>query len=96
MRPENIQQIGDELAIKWDDGSESFVPLEKMRRNCPCASCHGDAKSSMRGVATRYPMFDAKHKTVIDLDERGEKLFGRDTRIDLEFRGPIVGLGMQF
>ena len=42
MRPENIQQIGEELAIKWDDGTESFVALEKMRRNCPCASCHGE------------------------------------------------------
>jgi DUF971 family protein len=42
MRPEHIQQIGEELAIKWDDGTESFISLEKMRRNCPCASCHGE------------------------------------------------------
>ena len=42
MRPENIQQIAGELAIKWDDGTESFISLEKMRRNCPCASCHGE------------------------------------------------------
>lgn len=42
MRPEDIQQVADQLAIKWDDGSESFVPLESMRRHCPCASCHGE------------------------------------------------------
>ena len=42
MRPENIQQVGDQLAIKWDDGTESFISLEAMRRNCPCASCHGE------------------------------------------------------
>jgi DUF971 family protein len=42
MRPENIQQIGGELAIKWDDGSESFIPLEKLRRRCPCAGCQGE------------------------------------------------------
>jgi DUF971 family protein len=42
MRPEDIQQIGQELAIKWDDGTESFISLEAMRRNCPCASCHGE------------------------------------------------------
>lgn len=42
MRPENIQQIGAEIAIKWDDGTESFIPLEQMRRSCPCASCHGE------------------------------------------------------
>jgi DUF971 family protein len=42
MRPLDIQQIGDELAIKWDDGTESYVRLEKLRRFCPCASCKGE------------------------------------------------------
>lgn len=42
MRPKDIQQIGDELAIKWEDGSESFVKLETLRRHCPCAGCKGE------------------------------------------------------
>jgi DUF971 family protein len=42
MRPQDIQQIGEELAIKWADGSESFIPLEKLRRACPCAGCNGE------------------------------------------------------
>jgi len=42
VRPEDIQQIGQELAIKWDDGTETFLNLEQMRRRCPCASCHGE------------------------------------------------------
>jgi len=42
MRPKDIQQIGGELAIKWDDGSESFIALEKLRRHCPCAGCKGE------------------------------------------------------
>ena len=42
MRPIDIQQIGDELAIKWDDGGESFVKLETLRRSCPCAGCKGE------------------------------------------------------
>jgi DUF971 family protein len=42
MRPTDIQHIGEELAIKWDDGSESFIPLEKLRRACPCAGCKGE------------------------------------------------------
>jgi DUF971 family protein len=42
MRPQDIQQIGGELAIKWDDGGESFISLEKLRRACPCASCQGE------------------------------------------------------
>ena len=42
MLPVDIQTIGDELAIKWDDGRESFVKLEKLRRHCPCAGCKGE------------------------------------------------------
>lgn len=34
-----------------------------------CADCHG-AGESMRGVAVRYPAFDAKARTVVDLDGR--------------------------
>ena len=42
MKPTDIQQIGQELAVRWEDGSESFVPLEKLRRRCPCAGCKGE------------------------------------------------------
>jgi DUF971 family protein len=43
MRPVKIETIGEELAIKWDDGGESFVSLEKLRHHCPCAACKGEA-----------------------------------------------------
>jgi DUF971 family protein len=42
MRPADLQHIGGELAIKWPDGTESFIPLEKLRRHCPCAGCQGE------------------------------------------------------
>ena len=42
MRPLDIQQIGNEVAIKWDDGTESYVALESLRRYCPCAGCKGE------------------------------------------------------
>ena len=42
MRPIDIQQIGGELAIKWEDGEESFIPFEILRRSCPCAGCKGE------------------------------------------------------
>ena len=42
MRPRDIQLIGNELAVKWEDGTESFIPLETLRRCCPCASCQGE------------------------------------------------------
>jgi DUF971 family protein len=38
----DVQQIGGEVAIKWQDGSESFIRLEKFRRACPCAGCKGE------------------------------------------------------
>lgn len=42
MRPQDIQQIGNELAVKWSDGGESFIALDKLRRACPCAGCKGE------------------------------------------------------
>ena len=42
LEPTNIQQIGGEVAISWNDGSESFFKLETLRRACPCAACGGE------------------------------------------------------
>jgi DUF971 family protein len=42
MRPIDVQQIGHELALRWEDGSETFLPLEHLRRACPCAGCKGE------------------------------------------------------
>jgi len=42
MRPLDIQRIGDELAIKWEDGQESYLSLASLRRSCPCAGCKGE------------------------------------------------------
>src|SRR5581483_4167014 len=42
IEPANIQQIGNELAIQWNDASESYFDLEKLRRACPCAACGGE------------------------------------------------------
>jgi sulfur-oxidizing protein SoxA len=48
---------------------------ERLWREVPagsqsCAGCHGDAASSMRGVAARYPAYDAASSRVIDLEAR--------------------------
>jgi len=42
LDPTNIQQIGEELAIAWNDGTESYLKLEMLRRACPCAACGGE------------------------------------------------------
>lgn len=42
VEPTQVQQIGHELAIRWNDSSESYFDLEKLRRACPCAACGGE------------------------------------------------------
>lgn len=42
LQTTDVQVIGAELAIRWSDGAESFIALEKLRRNCPCAGCNGE------------------------------------------------------
>jgi DUF971 family protein len=38
----DAQLIGDELAMRWSDGVESYLSIERLRRACPCASCGGE------------------------------------------------------
>jgi DUF971 family protein len=42
LEPTNVQQIGNELAIQWNDGTESYLDLQFLRRACPCAACGGE------------------------------------------------------
>jgi sulfur-oxidizing protein SoxA len=35
-----------------------------------CADCHGDAAMSMKGVAARYPAYDAGRRAPIDLEQK--------------------------
>ena len=35
-----------------------------------CASCHADAAQSMRGVATRYPVYDEARGGLVNLEQR--------------------------
>lgn len=50
LEPKNIEQIGDELAIVWNDTTESFLKLELLRRVCPCAACGGEPDVLGRNV----------------------------------------------
>ena len=40
--PKTVMIVGQELAIVWEDGREEYIPLEKLRRGCPCALCKGE------------------------------------------------------
>ena len=39
---QRVELIGQELAIQWKDGEETFLSLETLRRACPCAACGGE------------------------------------------------------
>jgi DUF971 family protein len=57
MRPRSYQVLGDLLVVVWQDGHESYYPLESLRRACPCAVCSGEPDLFGRmagGGAQRY------------------------------------------
>ncbi|MDE1171878.1 MAG: DUF971 domain-containing protein [Verrucomicrobium sp.] len=42
VAPANVALIGEELAIAWSDGKESYLKLDALRKHCPCARCGGE------------------------------------------------------
>jgi DUF971 family protein len=47
---ERFELVGGELALAWGDGVESYLPLETLRRQCPCAACQGEPDALGRVV----------------------------------------------
>jgi DUF971 family protein len=41
-RPANISAIGNEIAIAWEDGTESYILMEKLRAASPSAENTGE------------------------------------------------------
>ncbi len=42
ISPDSIQMIGDEMAIRWSDGSEDFFKMEFLRARSPSAENTGE------------------------------------------------------
>ena len=42
MRLEHAAAIGSELALRFADGEELYLPFDMLRRACPCAACQGE------------------------------------------------------
>jgi sulfur-oxidizing protein SoxA len=49
---------------------ESLWASKAGTANRSCADCHGDARTSMKGVAARYPAFDPALVRLLDLEQR--------------------------
>jgi len=54
----------------WVLDGEALWQRESGAAGQACAGCHGDAAQSMKGVAARYPAFDASSGRPIDLEQR--------------------------
>ncbi len=65
LRILRLQPVGRELAIVWDDGHESYLGLEELRRACPCAVCNGEPDVLGRGE------IPAKHHTPASFELAG-------------------------
>lgn len=54
----------------WVKQGEALWHRASEKNAKSCASCHGEASASMRGVATRYPAFDAGLQRPVNLSQR--------------------------
>ena len=57
-------------AMLWGRGGESAWSARAGRADKACADCHGEAVRTMRGVAVRYPAFDAASGVPLTLGGR--------------------------
>lgn len=55
--PEHIEVIGLELAIRWSDGSEDYIPCERLRAWSPSAENTGERDL----LGRKYGGTDQKH-----------------------------------
>ena len=66
MQRDDTQNPG----MLWVSDGEALWHAKAGRSGKSCASCHGDARTSMRGVAARYPAFDTRSKLPLNLSQR--------------------------
>jgi sulfur-oxidizing protein SoxA len=60
----------DNPGMLWVLDGEALWQAKAGKAGIACAGCHGDAGASMKGVAARYPAYDSKLETAIDLAGR--------------------------
>ena len=42
IKLENIAIIGNEIALAWNGGGETYLGFKQLRQACPCAACQGE------------------------------------------------------
>jgi sulfur-oxidizing protein SoxA len=73
MKPDTKAMQDDDTAnpgMLWVLDGEDLWRRKLGAANKACADCHGDARTSMKGVAARYPAFDKTLGRPVDLEQR--------------------------
>ena len=73
LAPENQSLQDDDFAnpgLLWTERGHELWRQPEGAAAHSCASCHGDAADSMRGVRTRYPRFDPARGKLINLEQQ--------------------------
>ena len=73
LSEENQRLQDDDFAnpgLLWVERGQELWRQADGAPGVSCASCHGDAAESMRGVRTRYPRFDPQHGKLINLEQQ--------------------------
>src|SRR4029079_14553640 len=73
MKPETRAMQDDDTAnpgMLWVLDGETLWKRKAGAANKACADCHDNARISMKGVAARYPAFDAALGRPVDLEQR--------------------------
>jgi L-cysteine S-thiosulfotransferase len=66
MQRDDLQNPG----MLWVADGQALWSADPAPERRSCASCHDDARQSMRGVATRYPALDALERRPVNLSQR--------------------------
>jgi L-cysteine S-thiosulfotransferase len=73
MTPETQAIQNDDTsnpAMLWAKDGEALWTGKAGAADKSCADCHGDARTTMHGVATHYPEFDAVEARPVSLEQR--------------------------
>lgn len=78
IRPTDLQLIGNEIAIKWADGAESFITAPALRAASPSAAARGEPDVLGRIYGGEGP------RDFSDVTVRGWRIVG-DYAVQFEF-----------
>lgn len=79
MQPLQIKILQDQkIFIKWEDGIEFSLPLQSLRRHCPCASCHAEKDNESPTYIPLYTFDQLKVESITTVGKYAISIFWKD------------------